>query len=565
MKMIHHCTLKKALATFLGIALFLCGLPIQYAFAQQDNTETTDYGLKNPTLDNRVGTWDCIYFGNYWQNDTNNDGNADKNDEKEPIKWRVLSVNGDDAFLISDQILELRVCDNLNTENFTWEKSTMRSWLNGYGAAENSAGEDYTNDNFLNDAFNETERESILATLADNQLPGDFSSEECGNDTTDKVYLLSRGEAVRTSLGFESRHMSSKTRVTAATAYAAGKGLVMGWWLRSKGTNGKNYAVTVGESDDGIGGYVYRTGETVGTLNYGVRPVLHLNLANHSVWSHAKSINSDGQEFEWVSPAPAETASPAPTETSSQIPAETPSPVPTESPSPVPTVSASPAPTQTPSPVPTQTPSPAPTETASPVPTESPSPVPTQTANPAPSETPSPAPAETASPAPTQTPSTVPSETASPAPTQTAPQKQKVKTVGSLKYAINASKSKKTAEVCGVKKKNTKTIRIPNKIKIDGKTYQVTAIQKNSFSSMRKLSKVTIGQNVSIIGDSAFKNCKKLCNIIVKTNKLQSVGAKAFQGISPKTKVKTPKKKRAQYEKMFRGTGKLPKKAVFIN
>ena len=517
MKMIHHCTLKKALATFLGIALFLCGLPIQYAFAQQDNTETTDYGLKNPTLDNRVGTWDCIYFGNYWQNDTNNDGNADKNDEKEPIKWRVLSVNGDDAFLISDQILELRVCDNLNTENFTWEKSTMRSWLNGYGAAENSSGEDYTNDNFLNNAFNETERESILATLADNQLPGDFSSEECGSDTTDKVYLLSRGEAVRTSLGFESRHMSSKTRVTTATAYAAGKGLVMGWWLRSKGTNGKNYAVTVGESDDGIGGYVYRTGETVGTLNYGVRPVLHLNLANHSVWSHAKSINSDGQEFEWVSPAPAETASPAPTETSSQVPAKTASPVPTESPSPVPTVSASPAPTQTPSPVPTQPPSPTPTETAS------------------------------------------------PAPTQTAPQKQIVKTVGSLKYAINASKSKKTAEVCGVKKKNTKTIRIPNKIKIDGKTYQVTAIQKNSFSSMRKLSKVTIGQNVSIIGDSAFKNCKKLCNIIVKTNKLQSVGAKAFQGISPKTKVKTPKKKRAQYEKMFRGTGKLPKKAVFIN
>lgn len=493
MKMFHHSSLRKTLATFLGIALLLCSLPIQYVLAEQSDEETNDYGLKNPTLNNRVGIWDCIYFGNYWQNDTNEDGNADKMDERQPIKWRVLSVNGDDAFLISDQILELRVCDSLDTENYTWEKSTMRSWLNGYDAAENTAGEDYTNDNFLNDAFSETEQESIMATLADNQLPGDYSSGECGNDTTDKVYLLSRGEAVRTSHGFESRHMSSKTRVTTATTYAANRGLVMGWWLRSKGTNGKDYAGTVGESDDGIGGYVSVLGEVAGTLSYGVRPVLHLNLSNRSVWSHASGINSNGQEIEWVSPTPAVTASPAPANTTN--------------------------------PTPPQTATSVPSQTASPVPTA----------------------------------------TVSPAPTQSAPQKQKVKTVGSLKYVMNASKSKKTAEVCGAAKKNITSIQIPNKIKISGKTYSVTAINKNSFRHMRKLSKVTIGKNVSIIGDGAFKNCKKLRNIIVKTDKLQSVGAKAFQGISLKPKVKIPKKKLAQYQKMFITNGKLPGKAVFIS
>lgn len=449
----------------------------------------------------------------------------------------------------------------------------MRSWLNGYDAAENAAGEDYTNDNFLNDAFSETEQESIMATLADNQLPGDYSSGECGNDTTDKVYLLSRGEAVRTSHGFESRHMSSKTRVTTATTYAANRGLVMGWWLRSKGTNGKDYAGTVGESDDGIGGYVSVLGEVAGTLSYGVRPVLHLNLSNRSVWSHASGINSNGQEIEWVSPTPAVTASPAPTETTSPAPTQTASPAPTQSASPAPTQSASPAPTQTASPTPAQTASPTPTQTASPVPTQTASPAPADTASPTPAQTANPTPANTTNPTPPQTATSVPSQTASPvptatvspAPTQSAPQKQKVKTVGSLKYVMNASKSKKTAEVCGAAKKNITSIQIPNKIKISGKTYSVTAINKNSFRHMRKLSKVTIGKNVSIIGDGAFKNCKKLRNIIVKTDKLQSVGAKAFQGISLKPKVKIPKKKLAQYQKMFITNGKLPGKAVFIS
>ncbi len=41
----------------------------------------------------------------YWQNDTNGDGIADQNDAKEPIKWRVLQVDGDDVFLMSDKNL----------------------------------------------------------------------------------------------------------------------------------------------------------------------------------------------------------------------------------------------------------------------------------------------------------------------------------------------------------------------------------------------------------------------------------------------------------------------------
>lgn len=69
--------------------------------------QAVDYGLKNPTIDsNGVATWNCVCFGNYWQNDTNGDGVANKNDKKQPIKWRVLSVDGADAFLLADQNLD---------------------------------------------------------------------------------------------------------------------------------------------------------------------------------------------------------------------------------------------------------------------------------------------------------------------------------------------------------------------------------------------------------------------------------------------------------------------------
>lgn len=64
--------------------------------------------LKNPTRENGVTTWDCIWFGNYWQEDTNGDGKADMNDEKTPIKWRVLSVEGDDVFLLADKSLDFQ-------------------------------------------------------------------------------------------------------------------------------------------------------------------------------------------------------------------------------------------------------------------------------------------------------------------------------------------------------------------------------------------------------------------------------------------------------------------------
>lgn len=49
-------------------------------------------------------TWDCVYFGRYYQNDKNGDGKANEQDTMQPIKWRVLSVSDGNMVLLSDQL-----------------------------------------------------------------------------------------------------------------------------------------------------------------------------------------------------------------------------------------------------------------------------------------------------------------------------------------------------------------------------------------------------------------------------------------------------------------------------
>ena len=94
--------------------------PVPSATVAPLATPYYDYGVSNPTISNGVTTWDCVYFGNYWQNDTNGDGTADQQDDKEPIKWRVLSVDGSDAFLMADQCLDTQPYNEEN-EDVTWE------------------------------------------------------------------------------------------------------------------------------------------------------------------------------------------------------------------------------------------------------------------------------------------------------------------------------------------------------------------------------------------------------------------------------------------------------------
>ena len=248
--------------------------------------------LKNPTMENGITTWDCIWFGNYWQEDTNGDGKADKNDVKTPIKWRVLSVEGDDVFLLADKNLDVQRYNDTDTD-VTWETCTMRSWLNGYGAKINKDGKDYSNNNFLNNAFSLDEQSAIKPTNVVNNDNPEYGTEG-GNDTSDKVYLLSIDEVTNLEYGFDSSEDYTNIRQAVNTAYAETGSSAGRWQLRSPGCGSSNAS------------HVYSDGrvDTAGfsVINYGhaARPALHLNLSSLSSWSYAGTVPSD-DVAEWDS------------------------------------------------------------------------------------------------------------------------------------------------------------------------------------------------------------------------------------------------------------------------
>ncbi len=248
--------------------------------------------LKNPTTENGVTTWDCIWFGNYWQEDTNGDGKADKNDAKTPIKWRVLSVDGDDAFLVADKNLDCQKYDDKDAV-VTWETCTMRSWLNGYGSEANRNGKDYSGNNFLNNAFSIAEQSTIRTTNVVNENNPDCGTWG-GNDTMDKVYLLSIDEVKNTEYGFMG---STETRLAVNTAYTADGGetgskdmykTVDYWWLRSPGLFNGNEASRVDKF-----GNVNMKGDGMVRSDNAVRPALHLKISSDSGWSYAGIVSSD--------------------------------------------------------------------------------------------------------------------------------------------------------------------------------------------------------------------------------------------------------------------------------
>ena len=217
---------------------------------------------------------DSIYFGTYRQSSNGSGGY-----NTEPVKWRVLSNADGKMFLLADQNLDVRQY-NSRLISITWEKSTIRSWLNGYGANENSNGTDYSSDNFIGTAFSGEEQSAICDTYVYNATQSDESSNpnpSCntsgGNNTTDKIFLLSIEEAMNSSYfpnGNESRK-STNTAYVASCRGTTGVGNDGFWWLRSPG-NDANNAAPVKES-----GGIYHNGYSVGNKSITVRPAFNLN------------------------------------------------------------------------------------------------------------------------------------------------------------------------------------------------------------------------------------------------------------------------------------------------
>lgn len=278
---------KRIVAMVVILSLVATILPVVPA----KTNKAAGYGLSNPRIVDEVSTWDCIYFGNYWQEDTNGDGTADQNDEKTPIKWRVLSVDGDDAFLLADKNLDAQPYNNTLTD-VTWETCTLRSWLN---------------DDFMNVAFTSSERSAIPSVTVINEDNPQYGTEG-GNDTQDKIYLLSISEAKNESYGFTEKFMLtdylSRAREGVNTTYLnyalydcipdggeGGNGSCFGtWWLRIPAQSQRDACVVLGN-----GSCDYYWNNRVNSDYTVVRPALHINLSSTSNWSYAGTVSSNGE------------------------------------------------------------------------------------------------------------------------------------------------------------------------------------------------------------------------------------------------------------------------------
>lgn len=175
-----------------------------------------------------------VTFGTYPQTKAGKDAT--------PIEWLVLARDGDKALLISRYGLDAQPYNKDHT-SVTWETCTLGTWLNG---------------TFYNKAFSSAEQAAILTTNVDNSKNQCYSgwSTSSGNNTQDKVFLLSYAEANKYFGVTYDNSSNTKSRV-APTAYAIAQGAWTSssnkttdstyagwWWLRSPGTY-QDYAAIV--------------------------------------------------------------------------------------------------------------------------------------------------------------------------------------------------------------------------------------------------------------------------------------------------------------------------------
>lgn len=201
--------------------------------------------------------FETISFGKYEQDNNTENG-------KEAIEWIILKKEGNRTLILSKQILDAQQYDPLPDgmtfdQNLkTWETCQLRTWLNT---------------TFINEAFTAEEQKRINEVTIKNPDNPTYNSDG-GNDTTDKVFLLSIDEIYE--------YFTVPTdRLTTATDYAKSKGLYVGntgnslWWLRSPGM--KNYSAAYIGIGAKTSDAVFPGGSRVDETNTGVRPALWIN------------------------------------------------------------------------------------------------------------------------------------------------------------------------------------------------------------------------------------------------------------------------------------------------
>ena len=102
---------------------------------------------------------------------------------------------------------------------------------------------------------------------------------------------------------------------------------------------------------------------------------------------------------------------------------------------------------------------------------------------------------------------------------------------------------------------NRTSISIPATVKINGKSYAVSVLDEGCVRGQKKVTAVTIGQNVSQIEEDAFYGCKRLKKIKIKSELLEYIGEDAFRGIAANAVIYVPSGCLQDYRAMVRESG----------
>ena len=199
-------------------------------------SDSTPSHVDTSYFEEGLAVGDHVTFGRYEQ-----DGDADNGAEE--IEWRVLAVKDDKALLLTEYLLDCQKYNETAWANVTWEKCTLRKWLNA---------------DFYNTAFSESEQTVIVETSFDGYK--------------DKLFLLDKNDA---KTYFPS---DKKERIGYPTKYAVQQGAVENengaglWWLSSSTHAG--YRADIISRGGGINEFGSRTHDDW----IGVRPAMWVKL-----------------------------------------------------------------------------------------------------------------------------------------------------------------------------------------------------------------------------------------------------------------------------------------------
>ena len=196
-------SIKRKAACILALAMLLC------LVGCKGKTKTS-----RPDMDAlkaaEVGSY--IFFGEYEQDNDEATG-------KEAIEWLVLDKQEDKMLVISRYGLDSQPY-NTELDDVTWENCSLRNWLNG---------------TFFEAAFIPEEKAVILNSSVTAEANPKYDT-SAGNDTTDKVFLLSFNEVNR-------YFADDAHRVCQGTPFSLfdlpevekDENDLCNWWLRSPG------------------------------------------------------------------------------------------------------------------------------------------------------------------------------------------------------------------------------------------------------------------------------------------------------------------------------------------